>query len=55
MDTSVYIGESMKVALGADGYIRDISKAVPPALSHGCSIDFYKFSAASGEMRDTSP
>ncbi len=50
VDTTTYIDESMKVALGADGYIRDISKAVPPALSHGCSIDFYKFSAASGEV-----
>jgi HAD superfamily hydrolase (TIGR01450 family) len=50
VDTSVYIDESMKVAVGEDGRIRDISKAIRPESAHGCSIDFYKFSAAAGEV-----
>lgn len=50
VDTSLFNEESMKVTLGADGYINDISKKIEEKDSHACSIDFYKFSATSGEV-----
>lgn len=50
VDTSVYLEESMKVAVDAGGRIVDISKGIPATAAHGCSIDFYKFSAAAGEV-----
>tara|TARA_R110002073_G_scaffold25832_3_gene85306 strand:- start:40422 stop:41876 length:1455 start_codon:yes stop_codon:yes gene_type:complete len=50
VDTSVFDDESMKVTVDGDGYITDISKAIKEADAFACSIDFYKFSAASSAI-----
>ena len=50
VDTSVYLDESMKVTVDADGHIRDIAKTIGRETALGCSIDFYKFSAAAGAV-----
>lgn len=50
IDTSLYNEESMKVSLSATGQINDISKAIGQEKAHGCSIDFYKFSAEASSV-----
>jgi HAD superfamily hydrolase (TIGR01450 family) len=39
----------MKVAVRGNASISDISKSIPKEGSYGCSLDFYKFSAAASE------
>jgi HAD superfamily hydrolase (TIGR01450 family) len=50
VDTSLYNGESMKVSVNPEGFITNISKAIPEADAFACSIDFYKFSEASSKV-----
>jgi len=50
VSVGAYIDESMKVVVGADGVIVDISKQISHRTAYGCSIDFYKFSAEGGAV-----
>jgi HAD superfamily hydrolase (TIGR01450 family) len=57
VDAGVYVDESMKIALRADGTIRAISKTIPPPDAFGSSIDVYRVTKGSlgvvaEEMRD---
>lgn len=46
-DKGSYNKESMKIVVGASGYVHDISKEVPASVAYGNSIDVYQFSPAS--------
>jgi HAD superfamily hydrolase (TIGR01450 family) len=48
VDTSIYSEESMKITVGDNGFISDISKSIGEQQAFACSIDFYKFSAEAG-------
>ncbi len=50
VDTSVFNDESMKVEIGADNFISNISKKIDEHASYACSIDFYKFSRKSSDL-----
>ena len=43
VDKTVYIEESMKVILGEDGYISDISKKIGEDSYYAVSVDMYRF------------
>ncbi|MDV1855031.1 HAD-IIA family hydrolase [Citrobacter freundii] len=49
VDVGLFNDESMKVSV-ADNKISNISKNIPEENSVGCSIDFYKISAASSQI-----
>jgi len=50
VSVGAYSDESMKVIIGADGMITDISKQISRPDAYGCSIDFYKLSAEGGAV-----
>jgi len=43
VDTGKYLKESMKIKVGNDRFVSDISKIITEKESYGCSIDVYKF------------
>lgn len=43
VDKTMYIEESMKVTLGEDGYISDISKKIGEDSHYAVSVDMYRF------------
>ncbi|OWO83349.1 hypothetical protein B5C26_07035 [Photorhabdus luminescens] len=50
VDVGLYNDESMKISVNEDGFIKNIAKNLNKDESLGCSIDFYKFSAASSKI-----
>lgn len=49
VDYQQFNDEAMKVSVGETGLLMDISKQISAESAVGVSLDFYKFSAASGE------
>ena len=50
VDRTMYIEESMKVVLGEDGYISDISKKIGEDLYYAVSVDMYRFQKEEAEV-----
>lgn len=50
VDVGLFNDESMKVTVSNDGIITNIAKNIVESDSHGCSIDFYKFSMDSSKI-----
>lgn len=50
VDTSLYLGESMKITVNTHGLIDNIAKTIDKSAALGCSIDFYKFSAEASQV-----
>lgn len=50
VDAGKYNDESMKVTIGDDGVVTDISKSIVLDSAHGVSIDVYKFSASASKV-----
>ncbi|NLT46010.1 MAG: HAD-IIA family hydrolase [Thermotogaceae bacterium] len=50
VDKTMYIEESMKVILGEDGYISDISKKIGEDSYYAVSVDMYRFQREEAEI-----